>query len=106
MNGLTNESENALPMDDSIWDHIEHMDVSIGIPVSENKTLNILGALEDIYYSIETDPDDARRCVISLAAIFVASSVGKADMVWQEFAVQEAMESLDKSLKEILDEKP
>jgi hypothetical protein len=103
---LTNESENALPMDESIWDHIEHMDVSIGIPVSENKTLDILAALEDIYYAVETDPDDARKCIVSLAAIFVASSLGKADVVWQEFAVQEAMKSLDESLKEILDEKP
>ena len=103
---MTNESENALPMDDSIWDHIEHMDVSIGIPVSENKTLDILAALEDIYYAVEADPDDARKCIISLAAIFVASSLGQADIVWQEFAVQEAMNSLDESLKEILDEKP
>ena len=82
------------------------MDMSIGIPVSDNKTLDILAALEDIFYAIEDDPDDARKCVISLAAIFVASSVGKADVVWQEFAVREAMESLDESLKEILDEKP
>jgi hypothetical protein len=82
------------------------MDMSIGIPVSDNKTLDILAALEDIFYAIEDDPDDARKCVISLAAIFVASSVGKADVVWQEFAVREAMESIDESLKEILDEKP
>jgi hypothetical protein len=39
-----------------------------------------------------------------LAAIFVASSVGKADIVWQEYAIKEAMETLDESLKEILDE--
>ena len=101
---MTNESENALPMDSSLWEHIEHMDMSIGIPVSEHKTLDILAALEDIYYAIEADPDDARKCVVALAAIFVASSVGKADVVWQEFAIREAMESLDDSLKEILDE--
>ena len=104
MNGLMNESENALPMDSSIWNHINHKNMSIGIPVSENKSLDILAALQDIYYSIEEDPDDARKCITSLAAIFVASSVGKADLVWQEFAVREAMESLDESLKEILDE--
>ena len=92
---MTNESENALPMDSSLWEHISHMDMSIGIPVSENKTLDILAALEDIYYAIEDDPDDARKCIVSLAAIFVASSVGKADVVWQEFAVREAMESID-----------
>ncbi len=104
MNGLTNESENALPMDSSIWKHIEHMDMSIGIPVSEEKTLDILAALEDIYTAIDTDPEDAKHCVVALAAIFVASSVGKADIVWQEYAIKEAMETLDESLKEILDE--
>lgn len=91
-------------MDSSIWKHIEHMDMSIGIPISEKKTLDILAALEDIYYAIELDPEDARQCVVALAAIFVASSVGKADVVWQEFTIREAMESLDESLKEILDE--
>jgi len=91
-------------MDSSIWNHIEHMNMSIGIPVSDAKTLDILGALEDIYTAIDVDPEDAKQCVIALAAIFVASSVGKADMVWQEYAIKEAMQTLDESLKEILDE--
>ena len=98
------ESENALPMDSSIWKHIDHMNMSIGIPVSEKKTLDILAALEDIYHAVDYDPEDAKQCIVALAAIFVASSVGKADVVWQEFTVREAMESLDESLKEILDE--
>jgi len=104
VNGLTNESENALPMDSSIWKHIEHMDMSIGIPVSDAKTLDILAALEDIHTAIDEDPEDAKHCVIALAAIFVASTVGKADIIWQEYAIREAMQTLDESLKEILDE--
>ena len=80
------------------------MNMSIGIPVSEKKTLDILSALEDIYHAVDYDPEDAKQCIVALAAIFVASSVGKADVVWQEFTVREAMESLDESLKEILDE--
>ena len=78
--------------------------MSIGIPVSDAKTLDILAALEDIYTAIDEDPEDARQCVIALAAIFVASTVGKADIIWQEYAIREAMQTLDESLKEILDE--
>ena len=99
------ESDSALPLDSTIWEHIAHMDFTIGIPVSENKTLNILGALEDIYDSIDTDIDEAKQCVIALAAIFVASRHDKADMVWEELSVQESMANFDNGLKEILDEK-
>ena len=100
------ESDSALPLDSTIWEHIAHMDFTIGIPISENKTLNILGALEDIYDSIDTDIDEAKQCVIALAAIFVASRHDKADMVWEELSVQESMANFDNGLKEILNEKP
>ena len=99
------ESDSALPLDSTIWEHIAHMDFTIGIPVSENKTLNILGALEDIYNSIDEDIDEAKQCVIALAAIFVASRHDKADLVWEELSVQESMANFDSGLKEILDEK-
>jgi hypothetical protein len=32
--------------------------------------------------------------------------MGKADEVWEEFAVRESMQSFDQDLKEILNEKP
>ena len=100
------ESDNALPLDSTIWQHIAHMDFTIGIPVSENKTLNILGALEDIYNSIDENIDEAKQCVIALAAIFVASRHDKADMVWEELSVQESMAKFDEGIQEILNEKP
>ena len=100
------ESDNALPLDNTIWEHIAHMDFTIGIPVSENKTLNILGALEDIYNSIDENIDEAKQCVIALAAIFVASRHDKADLVWEELSVQESMANFDEGIREILNEKP
>ena len=100
------ESDNALPLDSTIWQHIAHMDFTIGIPVSENKTLNILGALEDIYDVVDTDPDEAKQCIIALAAIFVASRHDKADLVWEELSVQESMANFDEGIREILNEKP
>jgi hypothetical protein len=100
------ESDNALPLDSTIWEHIAHMDFTIGIPVSENKTLNILGALEDIYNAVDPDPDEAKQCIIALAAIFVASRHDKADLVWEELSVQESMAKFDEGIREILNEKP
>jgi hypothetical protein len=106
VNGLTDESKNALPLDNKFWDHARNNEVYIGIPVSDKKMLNIIGALEDIYMTINEDPEESKECLIMLAAIFVASSQGKADEVWEEFAVRESMKSFDTDLKEILNEKP
>lgn len=103
---MTNESESALPLDESIWEHIKHINYSVGIPVSDTRTLSILDALEDIYWAVDKDPGDAKHCIIALAAIFLGSSVGKADKMWEEFSVQDAMKTFNAELKEILDEKP
>ena len=102
---MTNESENALPLDETFWNHIEHCGFSIGIPVSEHKMMNVLEVLRDIYDTIEDDPDEGRKLVIMMAAILIASKDGKADKVWEELSVQESMKDLDITLKEILDEK-
>ena len=105
MNGLTDESENALPLDSKFWDYARETEYSVAIPVSDKKMLNIIGALEDIYHTISEDPDESKECLIMLAAIFVASSQGRADEVWEEFAVRESMKSFDTDLKEILNER-
>ena len=99
-----NESENALPLDDTFWTHIEHNNFTIGIPVSDNKMMNVLGVLHDIYDTIEHDPEEGRRLIIMMAAILVASKDGHADKIWEELSVQESMRDLDSTLKEILDE--
>jgi hypothetical protein len=102
---LTNESENALPLDETFWNHIEHSGFTIGIPVSEDKMMNVLEVLRDIYDTIEDDPEEGRKLIIMMAAILVASKDGHADKVWEELSVQESMKDLDITLKEILDEK-
>jgi hypothetical protein len=81
------------------------MNLTIAIPVSDNKMMNVLEVLHDIYDTIEDDPDEGRKLVIMMAAILVASKDGKADKVWEELSVQESMKDLDITLKEILDEK-
>jgi hypothetical protein len=94
-----------LPLDSKFWDYARETEYSVAIPVSDKKMLNIIGALEDIYHTISEDPDESKECLIMLAAIFVASSQGRADEVWEEFAVRESMKSFDTDLKEILNER-
>ena len=106
MIGLTNESDNALPLDKSLWEHIEHMGYSVGIEVSENKSLDILYALHDIYEVIDTNPEEAKECILALACILVATSTGNGDNVWTEVTVQQNTKDMDLKLKEMLNEEP
>ena len=101
---MTNESENALPLDESFWHHLEHSGYTIGIPVSEDKIMNVNEVLEDIYYTIDEDPEEAQRLIIMMAAILVASKDGMADKVWEEMTVSESMKTLDKEIGKILNE--
>ena len=71
-----NESEIVLPLDESIWDHIAHMDGSIGVAVTESKTLDLLGALYDIYWTSKTNLKEAQELLIGLAALLVAAPLG------------------------------
>ena len=102
---MTNESENALPLDESFWEHWHHSKVGVGIPISENKTMNILGVLEDIYDTIDINKDEAKRLIIMMAAILLASKDDQAEEIWAEMVVSESMLSIDEGLKDILDEK-
>lgn len=101
------ESESALPpLDHTFWEHVDHLDFAIAIPVSDTRMLDIVNALHDIYDTISKgDIEDAKMCTTALAAILVASKYGKADEVWAEFSIKEAMSNFDNSIKEILDEK-
>ena len=101
---MTNESENALPLDESFWEHWHHTKIGVGIPVSKNKTMNVLAVLEDIYYTIDKSADEAKRLIIMTAAILLASKDDQAEEIWAEMVVSESMLELDENLKEILDE--
>ena len=100
------ESENVSPpFDSTFWDHVDDLDFAIGIPVSENRLLDIIGALHDIHDTLlEGNLEDAKMCTTALAAILVASKYGKAEEVWEEFSIKEAMVNFDDHMKEILDE--
>lgn len=98
------ESESALPLDEKLWEQVKEMSYGIAIPISDRKQINILEALQDIYETISTDINAAKRMILALAAIFMAAPLGKAEKLWEELAVEESMKDFDKRAKEMLDE--
>lgn len=107
MNGLTNESENALPLDDRFWEHTHHMDFKVAIKLDGDRYLNIVAALESIYDLIKKgQSDDAAFFTTGLAASMVASRYGKSQDVFNEMMVRVFKEDMDTELEKILNEKP
>ena len=100
------ESENALPLDNSFWEHTEHLDFTVGIPVSETRMMDVIQVLRDIYETVEENVEEGKKLIIAMASILVASRYDKDDELWEQFAVEEAMKDFDKHLKGILNEKP
>jgi hypothetical protein len=98
------ESEIVLPLDESIWDHVAHMEGSVGIRLSEEKVLDLLGALYDIYHVNKEDTQEAQDLLIGLAALLVAAPMDQANKVWEELQVRDSMKNFELSIKEVLDE--
>ena len=98
------ESEIVLPLDETIWDYVEKMEGSIGISVSETKTLDLLGALYDIYHVSKEDIKEAQELIIGLTALLVAAPINQAEAVWQELQVKDSMKNFELQVKDVLDE--
>jgi hypothetical protein len=98
------ESEIVLPLDETIWTHVEHMEGSVGIQLTEGRVLDLLGALYDIYHTNKDDQEQAQELLIGLTALLVAAPIGQADKVWQELMVHEGMKNFELSIKEMIDE--
>lgn len=97
------ESELVLPLDESIWDYIETMEGSVGVQVTDNKVLDLLGALYDIYWVSKIKPEESQELLIGLAALLVAAPMGQADLVWKELQVIESMKNFELRAKKVLD---
>jgi hypothetical protein len=106
VSGLTNESENALPLNEKFWEHADHLDFDMVIKLSEDKYINILTALHDVYEAIDRDPEEAKFLATSIAGLLLSSKYGKTDEVYEEMVVQAAKKNMDQGLKELLSEKP
>lgn len=103
---MTNESENALPLNEQFWEHVKHLDFKVAIKLDNEKYLNIMAALESIYELIDNDKaEDAKFFVTGLAAAMLASKYGKSQEVFDEMMVRIFSEDMDTELEKILNEK-
>jgi hypothetical protein len=66
--------------------------------------MDVIQVLQDIYETLEDDVEEGKKLVIAMAAILVASKDGKADAIWEELSIQEAMKDVDSHIKDILNE--
>jgi len=82
--GSMSESEIVLPLDRSIWKHVRTMEASIGIPISDDKVLDLFGSLYDIYFAYETDRKKGEDLLIALTALLVAAPLGQGKAVWDK----------------------
>lgn len=103
---MTNESENALPLNEKFWEHADHLDFDMVIKLSEDKYINILTALHDVYEAIDRDPEEAKFLATSIAGLLLSSKYGKTDEVYEEMVVQAAKKNMDQGLRDLLNEKP
>lgn len=101
---MTNESENALPIDDKFWEHARHQPFKIVIKLDDDSGINVLGALYDIYRMIDKDKDLAKFLVTSMAAVMLASKDGKAKEIMDEVLIQAAAHDMDKELEKLFRE--
>lgn len=101
---MTNESENALPLNEKFWEHVKHAPVKIVVKIDEEHGINMLTGLYDIYRMIEKDKEIAKFLVTSMAAVMFAGQHGKAKEVFDEVLVQAATHDMDKELEKLIRE--
>lgn len=95
------ESEESLLKKD-IWEYIKNNPRLIGIPLSDNKGLDILNALRDIWTLKTVEAKNSGLKV--LAEVMLAAAEGKGNQIVEEVLVQEAMIDIDDNLRMVLDE--
>jgi hypothetical protein len=89
---------------DDVWEFIKNNPKIIGIPLSENKGIDLLSALRDVYEANKTNQDTAQTLLTLLANVLVASAQGDGEVILEEVIVQGEMMNLDESLKGLLNE--
>lgn len=97
------ESNDAL--DNNVWDFIQKNPRILGFNVTDDKVLDLLGAMFQIHLELEQcNYREANIMLTSVATALVAGVTGSGDEVVEEIMVAEAMEDFDESLKEVLNE--
>ena len=99
------ESNESFQNDSSeleMWNYIKDNPRIAGIPISENKGLDILNALRDVWV-LKTVKEKNISLTI-LADVILSTVTDSRSVVLDEVLVQEAMLTMDEDIKEILNE--
>ena len=102
---MSNEYKIVSHLDETIWDVANDTDAAIGVRVADDKVLDIIGALYDIWEVSKTDVEEAQELVIGLAALLIAAPLEQAKEVWDELVVKESMKNFELRAEDILDGK-
>lgn len=98
------ESENVSQNNEEFWDYVRKNPRVVGIPVSENKGLDLLSALADIRDAYKVDFRSGDIMLTLLGTVLVGAASGEGEVMVQEIIVSEAMDKFDKELGKVLDE--
>ena len=98
------ESINVFQDNNEFWDYVKENPRVLGIPVSDNKGLDLLNALRDVREAYRKDLEIGDTMLTLLGTLLVGIVNGDGEQMLEEVIVSEAMVDIDTSLKEILDE--
>lgn len=98
------ELGNVFQSNDEFWEHVKENPRMVGIPVSENKGLDLLSALADIREAYRQNVEIGDTMLTLLGTVLMGVVNGEAEQMVEEIIVLDAMEDLDKGLKKVLDE--
>lgn len=99
------ESDDAFLRHENVWDFIRENPKLLGLPISENKSLDILGALTQINECLKVEANtEARTLLDMLVTAMVSAVTGNGGIILEEIEVAEAMENFDGEVKKIFDE--
>ena len=98
------ESINVFQDNNEFWDYVKENPRVLGIPVSDNKGLDLLNALRDVREAYRKDLEIGDTMLTLLGTLLLGIVNGDGEQMLEEVIVSEAMVDIDTSLKEILDE--
>jgi hypothetical protein len=98
----SNESSHNDNSELEMWDYIRDNPRIAGIPISENKGLDILNALRDVWVLKTTKEKNIALTV--LADVILSTVTDLRSAVLDEVLVQEAMLTIDEDIEGILNE--
>ena len=98
------ELENVFQDNDEFWEYVKENPRMLGIPVSENKGLDLLAALKDVREAYKKDQEVGDTMLTLLGTLLMGTANGDGEQMIEEIIVSEAMVDIDNGLKEVLDE--